>query len=310
MNYWDSVGRWINTLLVFIVGVLAFDALFRLLEANEDNVIVAFVRVLSVVFLVPFQGMFGDQDYVLTTLVGVLGYALLAGIALGVLRSLQASLSQPAPPVRPEPPDERVTDAEPAVDQEGSDRPQAVTSDGDEIMADTVVVGIGIAPRTELAAAAGLTIENGVAVDAGFRTSEPDIYAAGDVAAIENQLVGARVRVEHWANALDGGPAAARSMMGKDVSWDRLPYFFTDQYDLGMEYTGHAPPGSYDDVVLRGDVPGRAFQAFWLSAGRPIAGMHVNMWDDGIGPLEELVKSGRTVDPTRLTDPEVPLREA
>jgi 3-phenylpropionate/trans-cinnamate dioxygenase ferredoxin reductase subunit len=185
-----------------------------------------------------------------------------------------------------------------------------VTSDGDEIMADTVVVGVGIAPRTELAAAAGLTIEDGVAVDAGFRTSEPDIYAAGDVAAIENPLVGARVRVEHWANALDGGPAAARSMLGKDVSWDKLPYFFTDQYDLGMEYTGHAPPGSYDDVVLRGDVPGRAFQAFWLSGGRPIAGMHVNMWDDGIGPIQELVKSGRTVDPARLADPDIPLSEA
>ena len=184
-----------------------------------------------------------------------------------------------------------------------------VTSDGDEIMADTVVVGIGIAPRTELAAAAGLTIENGVAVDAGFRTSDPDIYAAGDVAAIENPLVGTRVRVEHWANALDGGPAAARSMLGKDVSWDKPPYFFTDQYDLGMEYTGHAPPGSYDDVVLRGDVPGRAFQAFWLSGGRPIAGMHVNLWDDGIGPIQELVKSGRTVDPARLADPEVPLDE-
>jgi 3-phenylpropionate/trans-cinnamate dioxygenase ferredoxin reductase subunit len=185
-----------------------------------------------------------------------------------------------------------------------------VTSDGDEIMADTVVVGIGIAPRTELAAAAGLTIENGVAVDAGFRTSDPDIYAAGDVAAIENPLVGTRVRVEHWANALDGGPAAARSMLGKDVSWDKPPYFFTDQYDLGMEYTGHAPPGSYDDVVLRGDVPGRAFQAFWLNGGRPIAGMHVNLWDDGIGPIEELVKSGRTVDPARLADPDVPLNEA
>ncbi|HEX6335613.1 MAG TPA: FAD-dependent oxidoreductase [Jiangellaceae bacterium] len=184
-----------------------------------------------------------------------------------------------------------------------------VTSDGDEIMADTVVVGIGIAPRTELAAVAGLTIEDGVAVDAGFRTSEPDVYAAGDVAAIENPLVGTRVRVEHWANALDGGPAAARSMLGKDVSWDKLPYFFTDQYDLGMEYTGHAPPGSYDDVVLRGDVPGRAFQAFWLSGGRAIAGMHVNMWDDGIGPIEELVRSGRTVDPARLADSDVPLAE-
>ena len=184
-----------------------------------------------------------------------------------------------------------------------------VTSDGHEIMADTVVVGIGIAPRVELAAAAGLTIEDGVAVDAGFRTSEADIYAAGDVAAIEHPLVGSRVRVEHWANALDGGPAAARSMLGQDVSWNKLPYFFTDQYDLGMEYTGHAPPGSYDDVVLRGDVPGRAFQAFWLREGRPIAGMHVNLWDDGIAPIEELVKSGRTVDPARLADPDVPLNE-
>lgn len=102
MNYWDSVGRWINTLLVFIVGVLAFDALFRLLEANEANVIVAFARGLAVVFLVPFHGMFGEQDYVLTTLIGVLGYSLLAGIALGVLRSLQASRAQPAPPLRPD----------------------------------------------------------------------------------------------------------------------------------------------------------------------------------------------------------------
>jgi 3-phenylpropionate/trans-cinnamate dioxygenase ferredoxin reductase subunit len=184
-----------------------------------------------------------------------------------------------------------------------------VTSDGDEIMADTVVVGIGITPRVQLAAAAGLAIEDGVAVDAGFRTSDPDIYAAGDVAAIENRLVGSRVRVEHWANALDGGPVAARSMLGKDVSWDKLPYFFTDQYDLGMEYIGHAPPESYDDVVLRGDVPSRVFQAFWLSEGRPIAGMHVNMWDDGIAPIEELVKSGGAVDPARLADPDVPLAE-
>ncbi len=184
-----------------------------------------------------------------------------------------------------------------------------VTSDGDEIMADTVVVGIGITPRTELAADAGLAIEDGVAVDAGFRTSDPDIYAAGDVAAIENRFVGGRVRVEHWANALDGGPAAARSMMGKDVVWDKPPFFFTDQYDLGMEYIGHAPRGSYDDVVLRGDVAGRTFQAFWLREGRPVAGMHVNMWDDGIGPIEELVRSRRTVDPARLADPEIPLAE-
>jgi hypothetical protein len=160
MNYWDSVGRWINTLLVFIVGVLAFDALFRLLEANEDNVIVAFVRVLSVVFLVPFQGMFGDQDYVLTTLVGVLGYALLAGIALGVLRSLQASLSQPAPPVRPEP-DEHVADVD-AVDGERIERAEGrrpVPSDGDGTSREVRrVSGLGRAAHAD-APDAGMTPE-------------------------------------------------------------------------------------------------------------------------------------------------------
>jgi len=125
MNYWDSVGRWINTLLVFIVGVLAFDALFRLLEANEDNIIVAFVRGLAVVFLVPFQGMFGEQDYVLTTLVGVLVYALLAGIALGVLRSLQASRAQPAPLVRSDAPGTQVVAEQPTPAPRTTDRTNA-----------------------------------------------------------------------------------------------------------------------------------------------------------------------------------------
>jgi hypothetical protein len=123
MNYWDSVGRWINTLLVFIVGVLAFDALFRLLEANEANIIVSAVRVLSVAFLVPFRGMFGEQEFVLTTLIGVLGYSLLAGIALGVLRRLQASRAQPAPPVHHDPPP--ATERRASVD---SRRPQAPTA--------------------------------------------------------------------------------------------------------------------------------------------------------------------------------------
>lgn len=184
-----------------------------------------------------------------------------------------------------------------------------VTSDGHEIMADTVVVGIGISPRVELAEAAGLTIENGVAVDASLRTSDPDIFAAGDVAAIDHPVLGTRVRVEHWANALDGGPAAARAMLGQDVSYDKLPFFFTDQYDLGMEYIGHAPPGGYDDVVLRGDVDGRVFQAIWLKGGRAVAGMHVNMWDDGTAPLEELITSKRELDAAKLADTAVPLSE-
>jgi 3-phenylpropionate/trans-cinnamate dioxygenase ferredoxin reductase component len=184
-----------------------------------------------------------------------------------------------------------------------------VTTDGDEIMADTVVVGIGIRPRVELAEAAGLDIDNGVVVDAGLRTSDPDVFAAGDVANVDHPVLGTRVRVEHWSNALDGGPAAARSMLGQEVGYDRLPYFFTDQYDLGMEYIGHAPPGGYDEVILRGDVPGRSFQAVWLTDGRAAAGMHVNLWDDGIAPLEELVRSGRQLDVDRLRDPQVPLAE-
>ncbi|WP_166354448.1 NAD(P)/FAD-dependent oxidoreductase [Phytoactinopolyspora limicola] len=182
-----------------------------------------------------------------------------------------------------------------------------VTATGAEIMADTVVVGIGARPALELAEMAGLAVDDGVLVDASLRTSDPDIYAAGDIAEVDHPSLGGRVRVEHWANALDGGPVAARAMLGHDVSYDRLPYFFTDQYDLGMEYIGHAPPGSYDDVVLRGDVAGRAFYAFWLSAGRVLAGMHVNLWDDGVGPVEALVRSGRTVDASKLADPAVPI---
>jgi 3-phenylpropionate/trans-cinnamate dioxygenase ferredoxin reductase subunit len=184
-----------------------------------------------------------------------------------------------------------------------------VDSTGDEIEADAVVVGVGIRPALELAEAAGLAIDDGVAVDASLRTSEPDVYAAGDVAAAEHPILGTRIRVEHWANALNGGPVAARSMLGQDVVYDELPYFYTDQYDLGMEYIGHAPPGWYDRVVVRGDLAGREFQAFWLSAGRALAGMHVNLWDDGIDPIKQVVASGRSLDPDRLADPAIPLDE-
>ncbi len=182
-----------------------------------------------------------------------------------------------------------------------------VMSAGDELPADAVVVGVGIRPAVELAEVAGLTLDDGVAVDAGLRTSAPDVYAAGDVAAVEHPLLGMRVRVEHWANALNSGPAAARSMLGQDVSYDDLPYFFTDQYDLGMEYIGHAPPGSYERVVVRGDLAAREFQAFWLHEGRALAAMHVNLWDEGIDPLKALVASGRVLDLDRLADSEIPL---
>ncbi|QNP63190.1 NAD(P)/FAD-dependent oxidoreductase [Streptomyces genisteinicus] len=187
----------------------------------------------------------------------------------------------------------------------------ARTDDGEEHPAHEVLAAIGAAPRTALAESAGLELADrahggGIAVDARLRTSDPDIYAAGDVAAHQHPLIGARLRVEHWANALNGGPAAARAMLGRDTVYDRVPYFFSDQYDLGMEYSGWAPPGSYDQVVLRGDAGKREFIAFWLSGGRVLAGMNVNVWDV-TEDIQRLVRSGALVDPQALGDPAVPL---
>ncbi|MEV4557617.1 FAD-dependent oxidoreductase [Kitasatospora sp. NPDC049285] len=180
--------------------------------------------------------------------------------------------------------------------------------DGSTVPADTVVVGVGISPNTALAEAAGLTVDNGVRTDEHLRTSHPDVFAAGDVASAFHPLFGKPIRVEHWANALNQPAVAAASMLGGDAVYDRVPYFFTDQYDLGMEYTGYAEPGGYDRVVFRGDVAGREFLAFWLSGGRVLAGMNVNVWDV-TDPIRELVRSGRSVDPERLADPAVPLTE-
>ncbi|MEU9853283.1 FAD-dependent oxidoreductase [Streptomyces sp. NPDC047974] len=185
------------------------------------------------------------------------------------------------------------------------------TDDGEEHPAHAVLVAVGAAPRAALAENAGLALVDradggGIAVDSSLRTTDPDIHAAGDVAAFEHPFLHHRIRVEHWANALNGGPAAARAMLGQEVSYDRIPYFFTDQYDLGMEYSGWAPPGSYDQVVVRGDTGKREFIAFWLNEGRVIAGMNVNVWDV-TEPIQKLIRSRATVDPDALCDPSVPL---
>ena len=182
-------------------------------------------------------------------------------------------------------------------------------ADGSEIEADAVVIGIGVAPDTELAEAAGLQVDDGVVVDAHHRSSDPDIHAAGDVARLWHPAFERHLRVEHWANALNGGPAAARAMLGdEEAAYDRLPYFFTDQYDLGMEYTGYTGPGQYDEVVVRGDLQAREFVAFWLSGGRVQAGMNVNIWDV-TDAISRLVRSPEPVDTARLADPAVPLDE-
>jgi 3-phenylpropionate/trans-cinnamate dioxygenase ferredoxin reductase subunit len=192
---------------------------------------------------------------------------------------------------------------------QGDGRVSAVVlQDGTRLPADAVVVGVGAHPNVALARAAGLAVDNGVVVDQALRSSDPRIWAAGDIANAYHPRYGAHVRVEHWANALHSGPAAARRMLGTDVVYDRLPYFYTDQYDLGMEYTGHAPPGTYDAVVVRGEPAKREFIAFWTAGGRVLAGMNVNVWDVTAG-IEELIRSAAPVDLDRLADPDVPLED-
>jgi NADPH-dependent 2,4-dienoyl-CoA reductase/sulfur reductase-like enzyme len=181
-----------------------------------------------------------------------------------------------------------------------------ITSAGAEVPADIVVVGIGAAPNDGLAASAGLEVSNGVLTDEALRTSDQNIFAAGDVANSFHPLLGHRVRVEHWANALNGGPAAAKSMLGQPVVYDPVPYFFSDQYDLGMECAGLPLPGSYDQIVYRGDPATGEFIAFWLSSGAVVAGMNVNVWDVS-DDIQSLIRSRRPIDPSRLTDPEIPI---
>jgi 3-phenylpropionate/trans-cinnamate dioxygenase ferredoxin reductase subunit len=175
--------------------------------------------------------------------------------------------------------------------------------DGSELTVDVVVVGIGAAPRVELAQEAGLGVDNGVLVDARLRSTDPHVYAAGDIANQLHPLLERRIRVEHWDTAAEQGRVVARNMLGGDEEYTRLPYFFTDQYDLGMEYVGSLGPEGYDEVVVRGDLAG-TFTAFWLSGDRVVAGMHVNDWD-AIDPIRSLV--GSRVAPDRLRDRSVEL---
>jgi 3-phenylpropionate/trans-cinnamate dioxygenase ferredoxin reductase component len=179
-------------------------------------------------------------------------------------------------------------------------------TDGSRIEADVVIAGVGITPNSQLASAAGLEVGNGIRVDAQLRSSDPDIYAAGDVANAFHPLLGKHIRVEHWANALHQPQTAARAMLGQDVAYDRVPYFFTDQYDLGMEYSGYVEPDGYDEVVFRGDAGQREFIAFWLSGGRVLAGMNVNIW--GVNDaIQGLVRAGQPVGKDALQDPDRPL---
>ena len=180
------------------------------------------------------------------------------------------------------------------------------TTDERELACDFVVVGVGVQPRTGLAAHAGLAVDNGILVDEHLQTRAPGVFAAGDAANAHHPFYGERIRVEHWANALHQGPIAARAMLGEPDVYDRLPYFFSDQYDVGMEYAGFAR--TWDRVVFRGDPATREFIAFWLVEERVVAGMNLNVWDV-TDPIQRLIRERVAVDDRRLADPDVALEE-
>jgi len=180
------------------------------------------------------------------------------------------------------------------------------TTDGRHLECDFVVVGIGVQPRTQLAVRAGLSIGDGILVDDRLQTSDPGVFAAGDVAGAKHPFYGERIRVEHWANALRQGPAAARNRLGGGKAYDSLPYFFSDQYEVGMEYSGFAR--RWDRVVFRGDPARREFIAFWLAGDRVLAGMNVGVWDV-VDPIQRLIRERVAVDDRRLSDPDVSLEE-
>ena len=188
-----------------------------------------------------------------------------------------------------------------------------VDVDGDTVTVDRLLVGIGAVPDVHLAEGAGITVENGVRTDARLRTSADGVYAAGDVANADHPVLGHPLRVEHWDTAIQHGRVVAANLLGKGTEHDALPYFFTDQYDLGLEYVGNPGPEGFDRVVVRGTTgasdessDGGRLTAWWLRGPKVVAGMHVNDWD-AIDQVRRVV--GSEVDADRLADESVDLAD-
>ncbi|MFL6100808.1 MAG: NAD(P)/FAD-dependent oxidoreductase [Actinomycetales bacterium] len=195
-----------------------------------------------------------------------------------------------------------------AIREEGGRARGVVLDNGQVVSGDLVVVGVGAAPNLELAEAAGLVNGGGVPVDTRLRTRDPNIWAAGDIALAENTWAGRSLRVEHWANAKNQGAFAGRSMTGSEDEWSDPPYFYTDQYDAGMEYWGWADP-RVDTVVLRGRPADGSYVAAWLSQdGNVDAAMHVNRWDDA-DAVKALVQAKVALDVDRFRDESVALTD-
>jgi NADPH-dependent 2,4-dienoyl-CoA reductase/sulfur reductase-like enzyme len=187
-----------------------------------------------------------------------------------------------------------------------------ITDSGEFLPADTVVIAVGVVPDVELAKEAGLELDNGISTDASLRTSAPDIYAAGDVANALHPFTGEHHRSEHWSNALNGGKTVAKVMLGQDAVFDTIPYFYTDQFDVSMEYSGF-PTLAKESPVMRGSLESKEFIAFWQREGRVVAGMSVN-WPKAVKPqpsaqkvIRELISSRRQLAADTLADTAAPL---
>ncbi|KRA24105.1 pyridine nucleotide-disulfide oxidoreductase [Microbacterium sp. Root61] len=204
---------------------------------------------------------------------------------------------------------EKGVDLRTSVDVErivGSSHVEAVVVDGETVPADLVLIGVGAVPNTALALDAGLDVLNGILTDASLRTSAPHVYAAGDVANAYHPVIQQHLRSEHWANARTSGAVAAKAMMGGSATHSSIPYFYTDQFDLGMELSGYPPLMRDAELVIRGDLDAREFIAFWVDHGRVVGGMNVNVWDVQNG-IKALIRSGSRLDAAALRDPDVPL---
>lgn len=188
----------------------------------------------------------------------------------------------------------------------GSTRVEGVLVDGEMVPADLVLVGVGAIPNTDLAEQAGLEVQNGILANASLATSAPDVFAAGDVANVMHPVLAERLRSEHWSNAINQGKAAALAMLGRPVSYDEIPYFYTDQFDLGVELSGYPNLMRGAEIVVRGSLADHKYIAFWIKDGKVVAGMNVNIWDVN-ETVQKLIRGNNQIDEARLIDESVAL---
>ena len=180
------------------------------------------------------------------------------------------------------------------------------TSDGDDIPADLVVIGVGIVPNTELASAAGLDVDNGIVVDDHCRTSDPDIFAVGDCTLHPNDIYGRNLRLESVHNALEQAKTAAANLCGGDVAYSEVPWFWSDQYDLKLQIVGLSE--GYDEVVIRGKPAERSFSCAYLKDSRLIAIDAINAPRDFV-QSKAIIAAGEPIEKERLGDPETQLKD-